>query len=640
MKINQLNPMQQEAQTTTEGPLLILAGAGSGKTRVLTHRMAFLVENGIDPYHILAITFTNKAANEMRQRVSSLIPGGDKILCCTFHSVCVRILRREITNLEYGSGFTIYDSDDSERLLKNCIKELNINDKQFPVKSVAQEIGRQKDELIPPREFEKNSSGDYRLSVISKIYSLYQNKLKTSNALDFDDIIFKTVELFITRPDILEKYQDRFRYISVDEYQDTNTAQYHLVRLLAQKHMNVCVVGDDDQSIYGWRGANIRNILDFEKDFANAASVKLEQNYRSGGIILDAANSVIKNNRGRKAKTLWTDREPGEKITFYKSYNEREEAEYIIKEIKQMVRKGGKRRDIAILYRMNSLSRSLEEQFIKSGVPYRIFGGINFYQRREIKDILAYLKLIANPSDGVAAVRIINVPRRGIGDTTIAKIQAHASQNGISLMDAMRNEGLTKSLGTRGKKCAEFVTLIDGLVDYSNNHSVSELLGELFKKTGFMDDLESNTENPEERAENVDELLSKAVGFKNNSDEISNDLAAFLEEVSLVADIDSYNESEEAVSLMTLHSAKGLEFECVFLAGFEEGIFPSYRAITSENRNAVEEERRLCYVGITRAKRKLYITAANSRMHLGQVTYNAVSRFFKEIPAKYVEPAF
>jgi len=622
--------MQRRAALITDGPLLIFAGAGSGKTRVLTHRMAYLVEQGIDPYYILAITFTNKAAKEMKERVTGLVPEGGRILCCTFHSACVRILRREIDNLGYGRNFTIYDADDSERLIKHCIRELNMNDKLYPVKTVAQEIGRQKDELISARDFERQTTGDYRLSQISKIYSLYQQKLKTNGALDFDDIIFKTVELFITRPDILEKYQDRFRYISVDEYQDTNTAQYHLVRLLASKYNNICVVGDDDQSIYGWRGANIRNILDFEKDFKDARSIKLEQNYRSYGNILNAANAVIKNNAGRKRKTLWTERGDGGGIVYYYGRDEHEESYYIVSKIIKKTEDGMSRKDFAVLYRMNSLSRSLEEQFIRQGVPYRVFGGVSFYQRREIRDLIAYLKLIANPADSVAAMRVINAPRRGIGDTTVEKIVAYAAKNNTTFMDALADSEFIASVGPRGKKCAEFRALIDGLAGYAAEHTVYELLNELIERIGFLGDIEKNSDNPEERTENVGELVSKAVDFTKNADGAG--LSEFLEEVSLVADTDGYDESDDAVTLMTLHSAKGLEFECVFIAGFEEGIFPSYRAITSGTPGAVEEERRLCYVGITRAKDELHMTSARSRMHNGLTVYNSPSRFLNEMP--------
>jgi len=629
-----LNPMQRRAAMTTEGPLLILAGAGSGKTKVLTHRMARLVELGVDPFNILAITFTNKAAREMKERAAKLMPAGANILCCTFHSACVRILRREIDNLGYGRSFTIYDADDSERLIKTCIKELDINEKQFPIKTVSQEIGRQKDELISAADFESVAADEYRLRQISKIYSLYQQKLMTNNALDFDDIIFKTVELFISRPDILAKYQERYKYILVDEYQDTNTAQYHLVRLLASKYFNLCVVGDDDQSIYGWRGANIRNILDFEKDFKNVTSIKLEQNYRSTGNILSAANAVIKHNRSRKAKSLWTEHEDGGRIVFFSGRNDYDESGYIVKSIEKLAKKGVRRGDCAVLYRMNALSRTLEEQFVRAGVPYRVFGGVSFYQRREIKDILAYLKLISNPADSVAAARVINVPRRGIGDTTVKKINDYANENGMTFMNSIEDGDCLALLGARGKKCAEFAALIGELTEAAKTAPVVELLQTLLEITDITGDIKTNADNPDERMENVNELINKAADFSKN--DANGGLAAFLEEVSLVADIDNYNESDDAVTLMTLHSAKGLEFTCVFIAGFEEGIFPSYRAIMSDNATAVEEERRLCYVGITRAKQYLYITSAKTRMQAGQTVYNAPSRFLKEIPLEYI----
>ncbi len=631
-----LNPMQREAVLHTEGPLLLLAGAGSGKTRVLTHRIAYLIEQGVRPYNIMAITFTNKAAKEMKERVEKITPFGKDVWVSTFHSSCVRILRRDIDRIGYTSQFTIYDSDDSERLIKDILKEFNINDKNFPAKSVMSEISNQKNELISAKAYKENIGDDYRMGVISRIYTEYQKRLKQNNSLDFDDLIFKTVQLFAQNPDVLDKYRQKFLYIMVDEYQDTNTCQYTLIRQLASKYRNLCVVGDDDQSIYGWRGANIRNILDFEKDFKNAVVIKLEQNYRSTKTILDAANSVIKNNFSRKEKELWTDNEDGELIRFKKADNDLEEALFIASEIEKGVERGLEYKDFAILYRNNALSRVIEDRLVKNSIPYRLLGGVPFYSRKEIKDIMCYLKVLYNPADDVAFKRIINVPKRGIGDATIEKLSVFAQRNGVSVYDAILRVGEISELKSRAKKLSEFAKLIESLREDVLSLNISDLLEAIIFKTGYKEELEKEgTEEAFGRIENLNELISKATEFEEHSERA--DLSAFLEEVALVAEIDNYSEDDDTVVLMTLHSSKGLEFPTVFIAGFEEGIFPSYRSILDPSPVAVEEERRLCYVGITRAKKKLYITCAKTRMQHGQYISNAPSRFIKELPKKFIE---
>lgn len=633
--INSLNPMQKKAVLKTEGPLLLLAGAGSGKTRVLTHRIAYLIENGVRPFNILAITFTNKAAREMKERVESITPFGKDVLVSTFHSACVRILRREIENIDYSRSFTIYDAEDSEKLIREICKELNISDKLYPVKSVMSKIGAQKDNLISAEQYLKDVS-DFREETIAKIYFEYQKRLKANNSLDFDDIIFKTVQLFRERPDILEKYQDRFRYIMVDEYQDTNTSQYTLVKLLSDKYKNLCVVGDDDQSIYGWRGANIRNILDFEKDFKDAETIKLEQNYRSTQVILDAANEVIKNNFGRKSKSLWTENSKGEEIKFYRANNDLDESSFIADQIKKAVESGAKYSNFAVLYRNNALSRTIEEKFIKNSIPYHLFGGTSFYSRKEIKDVMAYLKVLYNPADVIQLKRIINVPKRGIGDSTIEKLTHYADENGITLYESLFNLDDIPELKARAKNLKEFASLITELQEEIQELTITELINSVLYKTNYI--LELKNEGTEEalgRIENIEELISKAAEFEETAEEPT--LAAFLEDVALVADIDNYTENDDTVILMTLHSSKGLEFPTVFIVGFEEGIFPSYRSIMDPSPNALEEERRLCYVGITRAKENLYLTCAKSRLQHGQYVSNLPSRFFKEIPEDFIK---
>lgn len=636
--IEGLNPKQKEAVLYTEGPLLILAGAGSGKTRVLTHRIAYLIqEKEVDPWKIIAITFTNKAAKEMRERVDNLVgQGSEDIWVSTFHSACVRILRKNIEKLGYSRYFTIYDTSDQKSLLRECLKELNYNEKNYPINYVLGEISNQKNELITSLEYEKRNLGDYRKEKIAHIYKLYQKKLERNNALDFDDIIFKTVELFIYHPDVLEYYQNRFEYIMVDEYQDTNTSQYKLVSLLASLHGNLCVVGDDDQSIYGWRGANIRNILDFEKDFKNAKVIKLEQNYRSTKVILEAANSVIQHNYGRKQKTLWTQNEEGHLIEVRVTDSEQGEADFVSREIiKQIEEEGREYNDFAVLYRTNAQSRVLEEHFIKHTIPYRLLGAVRFYERKEIKDILGYLRVIQNTSDDLSIKRIINVPKRGIGSVTINKVEDFAAANDMGFYDVIRSRETVLQFGRVASKLKDFADLIGTLQVQSEIGSVTELIETLLDRSSYLKDLENeNSEEANERIQNIKELVSKAADYDQNVEEPS--LQGFLEEVALVTDIDNYNAGNNAVVLMTLHSAKGLEFPYVFITGLEEGIFPSYMSIMSEKEDSIEEERRLCYVGITRARQKLYLCYAKKRMVRGLTQYNRTSRFINELPKELI----
>ncbi len=637
-KLKSLNEMQRKGVLKTEGPLLLLAGAGSGKTRVLTYRIAYLIEKGVNPWNILAITFTNKAAREMRERAAAITPRGNEVWVSTFHSTCVRILRREIDKIGWSNQFSIYDADDSERLIKDILKELNISDKMYPPKYVQSVISSQKDTMTSPEEFASETEKDFRLKRVADIYRIYQKRLKDNNALDFDDLIYMTVRLFEERPDILDKYQERFRYIMVDEYQDTNGSQYELVRLLAKKYRNICVVGDDDQSIYGWRGADIRNILSFKEDYNEAVVYKLEQNYRSTQQILDAANSVIKNNRHDELKSLWTDRSEGEKIIAYRAEDDRFEAEYICSEIDRGVSEGREYKDFAILYRNNALSRVIEERLIKNGIPYRLFGGTRFYDRKEIRDIMSYLKTVYNPNDDIAIRRIINVPKRGIGDTTVNKIMEYAIERDMSFYRALCEcENIDSLSPAAVKKLMSFRAMLDGLREAAEDMDVSSFIERVTEDTGYKAELEAeNTDISRGRLENLEELINKAVEFEENAEE-NKDLSAFLEEVALVADVDAYTEGDDTVVLMTLHSSKGLEFDTVFIAGFEENIFPGYRALTEGDITALEEERRLCYVGITRAKKRLYVTSAVSRLQHGNYVANAVSRFVKEIPTELVE---
>lgn len=631
-RLNTLNPMQKEAVLTTEGPLLLLAGAGSGKTRVLTHRISYLINQGVRPFNILAITFTNKAAKEMKERVCAICEDGNQVLVSTFHSFCVRILRRDIDKLGYTNKFTIYDADDSERLIKDIMKEYKINDDILSAKSVINEIGRQKDKLINATTYAQNAGSDFKKKIIADIYRAYEERLKTNNSVDFDDLIFKTVQLFANNPDILENYQDRFKYIMVDEYQDTSTSQYTLIKLLANKYKNICVVGDDDQSIYGWRGADINNILDFEKDFKNAKVIKLEQNYRSSKTILDAANFVIKNNFGRKEKNLWTENEQGSLIEYEKCNSDREEAKFVANEILDKIKDGYKYNDFAILYRNNNLSRVLEEQLVMLSIPYRLYGGVNFYGRREIKDIISYLKVLENPDDEISLKRIINVPKRGIGDATILKATEYALENNITLFKALSEAEEISDLGRKTKSVVDFYSLIEDFIQKSKELSIADLIDYILEKTGYLEELKKEaTDEALGRIANLEEFVSKAVEYEQSEEEEIS-LTKFLEEISLVADIDSMEEEENTVTLMTLHSSKGLEFPVVFIVGFEEGIFPTYRALTSGNPSDIEEERRLLYVGITRAKKELYITNAKSRLQHGRFVNNATSSFFKELP--------
>ena len=633
--LDALNEPQRQAVMATDGPLLILAGAGSGKTRVLTHRTAYLIEEcGVNPYNIMAITFTNKAAGEMRERIDQMVGyGSESIWVCTFHSTCVRILRRYIDRLGFGTNFTIYDSDDQKTLMKDICKRLEIDTKMYKEKMFLSAISSAKDELIDPIEFETRAAGDYVKRKQAQVYREYQQALKQNNALDFDDLIMKTVELFKLDKEVLASYQDRFRYIMVDEYQDTNTAQFELIRLLALKYQNLCVVGDDDQSIYKFRGANIYNILNFEHHFPDATVIKLEQNYRSTQNILDAANAVIANNQGRKEKRLWTDNGAGDKITFEQLDMAAEEADFVARDIARRVRKGEYQyKDCAILYRTNAQSRLFEERFITANIPYKIFGGVNFYARKEVKDLLAYLKTIDNGQDDLAVRRIINIPKRGIGAASINKVALYAQEQEISFYDALCVAEQVPGLGKAAAKIRPFVLFIQSMKAKAKLLSVADLLQEVIETTGYVRELEAEgTDEAEARIENIDELISKAVDYAEGEEAPT--LNGFLENVALVADIDSFDENSDYVVLMTLHSAKGLEFPNVYLAGLEDGLFPSYMSITSDNSQAeIEEERRLAYVGITRAKKNLTITSARVRMVRGQTQYGKVSRFVREIP--------
>lgn len=632
--LDALNEPQRQAVMATDGPLLILAGAGSGKTRVLTHRTAYLIEEcGVNPYNIMAITFTNKAAGEMRERIDQMVGyGSESIWVCTFHSTCVRILRRYIDRLGFGTNFTIYDSDDQKTLMKDICKRLEIDTKMYKEKMFLSAISSAKDELIDPIEFETRAAGDYVKRKQAQVYREYQQALKQNNALDFDDLIMKTVELFKLDKEVLASYQDRFRYIMVDEYQDTNTAQFELIRLLALKYQNLCVVGDDDQSIYKFRGANIYNILNFEHHFPDATVIKLEQNYRSTQNILDAANAVIANNQGRKEKRLWTDNGAGDKITFEQLDTAAEEADFVARDIARRVRKGEYQyKDCAILYRTNAQSRLFEERFITANIPYKIFGGVNFYARKEVKDLLAYLKTIDNGQDDLAVRRIINIPKRGIGAASINKVALYAQEQEISFYDALCVAEQVPGLGKAAAKIRPFVLFIQSMKAKAKLLSVADLLQEVIETTGYVRELEAEgTDEAEARIENIDELISKAVDYAEGEEAPT--LNGFLENVALVADIDSFDENSDYVVLMTLHSAKGLEFPNVYLAGLEDGLFPSYMSITSDNSQAeIEEERRLAYVGITRAKKNLTITSARVRMVRGQTQYGKVSRFVREI---------
>lgn len=635
-----LNEQQREAVYHTEGPLLILAGAGSGKTRVLTHRIAYLIEEkGVNPWNILAITFTNKAAGEMRERVDNLVGfGSESIWVSTFHSTCVRILRRYIDRIGYDTNFTIYDSDDQKTLMRDICKQLNIDTKKFKERTFLGAISSAKDEMVTPAEYEVNAVGDFSKQMIAKVYWEYEKQLQANNALDFDDLLMKTVQLFQKDAEVLEYYQNRFRYIMVDEYQDTNTVQFKFVSLLAAKYQNLCVVGDDDQSIYKFRGANIQNILSFEEKFKDAKVIKLEQNYRSTGNILNAANAVIRNNHGRKDKSLWTEKGDGGKIQLHEFDTAYDEAEFIVNQIKSGCTKGNHYNAYAILYRTNAQSRIFEEKFVANNIPYKIIGGVNFYARREIKDLLSYLKTIDNARDDLAVRRIINVPKRGIGLTTVNRVQDSAQMRGIGFYEALQGLDLIPGIGRSAAKLDSFVALIEYFKGRLGKISLTDLLKEIIEMTAYVESLEAeDKEDAQARIENIDELLNKVATYEEvcaaEQKEVS--LSGFLEEVALVADIDNLDEEQDYVVLMTLHSAKGLEFPNVYLAGMEDGLFPSYMCI--DNPEDLEEERRLCYVGITRAEQELVLSCARMRMVRGETHYNRVSRFVKEIPEDLLE---
>ncbi len=640
--IARLNPQQRKAALKTEGPLLIMAGAGSGKTRVLTHRIAHLIRaKKSAPWGILAITFTNKAAREMQERVSALVgPEGKEIWVSTFHSMCVRILRRDIDRIGFSSSFSILDSGDQLSVIRNCMKDLNLDTKKFEPKAVQALVSAAKNELITPKMYEQKAGGDFMESIAAKVYGMYQKRLRSNNSLDFDDLIMKTIELFNEVPEVLESYQKKFRYIHVDEYQDTNRAQYMLCRMLADKHHQICVVGDSDQSIYRWRGADITNILNFEQDYPEAETILLEQNYRSTANILNAANSVIGRNTGRKPKNLWTDQEGGAKIRVFRGSTEHDEGYFVTGEIHKNIKKGMVYKDHAVLYRTNAQSRVIEEILIKSDIPYQIVGGIKFYDRKEIKDLLAYLRLLSNPDDDLSLVRVINVPKRGIGDTSVAKLAAAATERGISMFKVLE---VVDDLGFAGRTrnaLVEFYDMIVALHRMVDYLSVTELTEKILEMSQYRVEMQKeNTLESKARIENIDEFLSVTLEFEARTEEKT--LVAFLTDLALIADIDTVNDDEkdknpdDAVVLMTMHSAKGLEFPVVFVIGMEEGVFPHSRAFLDNDE--LEEERRLAYVGITRAEKQLYLSCAQMRTLFGRTTANPPSRFLQEIPEELKE---
>lgn len=639
--IEKLNPAQKEAVENTEGPVLILAGAGSGKTRVLTTRIGYLMEDkDIKAENILAITFTNKAANEMRERVEETLEGTDtkEMWITTFHSCCVRILRKSINKIGYNRSFVIYDSPDQVTLIKDCMRELDISDKAFDPKYVLSCISNAKDKLYSPKKYIKLNEGDISKTKIGEIYNLYQDRLKRNSALDFDDLIMKTVELFKECPEVLDFYRNKFRYIMVDEYQDTSKAQYELIKLLAKQHQNICVVGDDDQSIYGWRGADIRNILEFERDYDNVKIVKLEQNYRSTQVILDAANHVISNNTERKRKKLWSEKKEGQLIKIQLAENEVEEGDFISNTITYMKRYEDREyKDFAVLYRANAQARSVEDALNRAGIPYNIYGGIKFYERKEIKDIIAYLRVIQNPQDDISLKRIINVPRRGIGLRTIEKIEDRSSLKEESIYSVLIDIEDNSDISRKARaSISEFVDLMSTLRSFTEVYTVSKIIEELLDVTGYKDELlkEKNNEG-EDRLENLQELISVALEFESSNDDKS--LEAFLTNVALNLEPDNEEETEDRVSLMTIHSSKGLEFPVVFLSGMEEKIFPIARAIQSMRDSDIEEERRLCYVGITRAKEELFLTLTRKRTLYGRTNPSIASRFIEELPNDCIE---
>lgn len=635
-----MNSRQKEAVMHTEGPLLLMAGAGSGKTRVLTHRIAYLIEEkNVNPWNILAITFTNKAAREMKERVNQLLgSGGEDVWVSTFHSMCVRILRRDVDQIGYSRNFTIIDTSEQNTLMKRVLKELNIDPKKYDPRSILGAISNAKNELLTPADYE-NQQGSLFEQIVGRCYALYQKELRNNQCMDFDDLIMNTIRLFKENEDALQFYQRKFHYIHVDEYQDTNHAQYTLVNLLADRFKNLCVVGDADQSIYGWRGANMQNILDFEKDYPDAAVILLEQNYRSTQTILNAANQVIKNNRNRPDKNLWTENRAGEKITYYRGDSERDEARFIVSEMqKQIADKGRKFGDFAVLYRTNAQSRVIEEMLLKANVPYTMVGGRKFYDRKEIRDILAYLSAIANPSDSLSLERIINVPKRGIGATSVEKLREFASLHEWSLLEAAMNVDLANISGKAGKELGSFGMMMDQFAQMIPYLSVTELTKEILDKTGYKQDLiNQNNLESQSRLENLEEFLTVTQEFdkrfeaqnEDDADAPEEKLTVFLNDLALLSDVDSYEEESSQVTLMTLHAAKGLEFPVVFLIGLEENIFPLSRALMEESE--LEEERRLAYVGITRAEEELFLTNAFSRTLYGRTQYNRPSRFVEEI---------
>lgn len=632
--LQSLNPVQKEAASCTEGPLLILAGAGSGKTRVLTHRIAYLIEEkGVNPWNIMAITFTNKAAQEMRDRVDRLVEfGAESIWVATFHSSCVRILRRYIDRLGYDNHFTIYDTDDQKSVIRKAVKELDLDPKQYREGPLLGVISAAKNEMIEPQDFETQAGGDFRMCQEAKIYKAYQKTLIDNNAVDFDDLLLLTVRLLRENRDILEAYQERLRYIMVDEYQDTNSVQFELIRLLSGKYHNLCVVGDDDQSIYKFRGADITNILSFEETFPGAKVVKLEQNYRSTNNILEAANSVIANNAHRKEKHLWSENGEGKEVSFIHYETAYGEAEDVIDKIQTSVHMGKYQyQDCAILYRTNAQSRAFEEKCIKKSVPYRLVGGVNFYQRQEIKDILAYLKTIDSGRDDLSVTRIVNVPKRGIGQVTLNKLAVYASEHGMRLFQAMEQVEQISGIGKAADKIKGFVNQIMVFRALAKELDAAELIESILEQTGYLEELEKLEEDKAQaKQENLEEFQNKAADYYANHDEAA--LTDFLEEVALVADIDNMDSEADSLTLMTLHSAKGLEFPVVYMTGMEEGLFPSYMSMNSGDPGDIEEERRLCYVGITRAMQQLTLTAAKQRMVHGNIQYSAISRFVKELP--------
>ena len=637
--LQSLNPVQKEAASCTEGPLLILAGAGSGKTRVLTHRIAYLIEEkGVNPWNIMAITFTNKAAQEMRDRVDRLVEfGAESIWVATFHSSCVRILRRYIDRLGYDNHFTIYDTDDQKSVIRKAVKELDLDPKQYREGPLLGVISAAKNEMIEPQDFETQAGGDFRICQEAKIYKAYQKTLIDNNAVDFDDLLLLTVRLLRENRDILEAYQERLRYIMVDEYQDTNSVQFELIRLLSGKYHNLCVVGDDDQSIYKFRGADITNILSFEETFPGAKVVKLEQNYRSTNNILEAANSVIANNAHRKEKHLWSENGEGKEVSFIHYETAYGEAEDVIDKIQTSVHMGKYQyQDCAILYRTNAQSRAFEEKCIKKSVPYRLVGGVNFYQRQEIKDILAYLKTIDSGRDDLSVTRIVNVPKRGIGQVTLNKLAVYASEHGMRLFQAMEQAEQIPGIGKAADKIKGFVNQIMVFRALAKELDAAELIESILEQTGYLEELEKLEEDKAQaKQENLDEFQNKAADYYANHDEAA--LTDFLEEVALVADIDNMDSEADSLTLMTLHSAKGLEFPVVYMTGMEEGLFPSYMSMNSGDPGDIEEERRLCYVGITRAMQQLTLTAAKQRMVHGNIQYSAISRFVKELPQEKLD---